>query len=103
MLQQYLSRGENKVNVIIGRYVPGESLIHQLDPRAKLVSLFFYVMIVFLANNGITYAILSVYVIGTIIASRVPIRFILNGLKPVILLILFTFMLHVFTTRGGAV
>ncbi len=91
------------MNVIIGRYVPGESLIHKLDPRAKLISIFFYVMIVFLANNEVTYALLCAYVLVAILASGVPIRFILNGLKPVMLLILFTLLLHVFTTRGGMV
>lgn len=89
--------------MIIGRYIPTESFIHRLDPRTKLTALFFYVMIVFMANNGIAYAILSAYVLLAVTASRVPIRFILNGLKPVALLILFTLSLHVFTTRGGDV
>lgn len=91
------------MNVIIGRYIPGESIIHQLDPRAKLIALFLYIMIVFLANNAITYTILGLYVLMIVLVSRVPIRFVLSGLKPVTFLILFTFVLHIFATKGGDV
>lgn len=47
--------------LIIGRYIPGNSLIHQLDPRTKLLIVFLYVFVVFLANNAISYGFLFLY------------------------------------------
>ncbi|MGL5884905.1 MAG: CbiQ family ECF transporter T component, partial [Bombilactobacillus sp.] len=48
--------------MIIGRYLPGNSIIHQLDPRCKFIATFIFVAIVFLANNWLTYLILSIFV-----------------------------------------
>ncbi|WP_114746821.1 energy-coupling factor transporter transmembrane component T family protein [Falsibacillus pallidus] len=87
--------------MIFGRYVPVESLIHRLDPRAKLLFVFAYICIVFLANNTATYAVLLVFTMALILISRIPIIFLINGLKPIFLLIIFTFSLHLFFTEGG--
>lgn len=89
--------------LIIGKYIPGQSLVHQLDPRAKLTIVFLYVFIVFLANNVASYSLLLVFSILPLVLSRVPIRYIATGLKPVLWIFLFTFLLHVFTTKEGSV
>lgn len=89
------------MNIIIGRYIPGHSLIHQMDPRAKLLLIFFYVFIVFLANSVLTYALLGVYTLGIVLLTKVQLRYILSGLKPILWVILFTFILHVFLTKEG--
>lgn len=88
---------------MIGRYVPGDSLIHKFDPRTKLMVVFCYVIIVFLANNVMTYGLLTLYVGYAIMVAGVPFRFILEGLKPIIFIIVFTFLLHIFMTKGGDV
>ncbi|MFY4777193.1 energy-coupling factor transporter transmembrane component T family protein [Metabacillus sp. RGM 3146] len=90
-------------SIIIGKYVPGESLIHRMDPRAKLLTIFFYVFIVFLANNTLTYALLGIFTIIIVGMTRLPVRFLLNGLKPVIWIVLFTFLLHILVTKDGPV
>ncbi|WP_338450541.1 energy-coupling factor transporter transmembrane protein EcfT [Niallia oryzisoli] len=89
--------------MIFGRYVPAESLLHRMDPRSKLLIVFFFVCIVFIANNAITYGVLLVYTIFMIMQSKVPIRFIFTGLIPVLWLVLFTLLLHFFFTREGEV
>jgi energy-coupling factor transport system permease protein len=89
--------------MIIGRYIPGDSLIHRLDPRAKLLFVFIYICIVFLANNAITYVILTVFTLALILISGISLRFFLNGLKPILWLILFTLLLQLFLTRQGNV
>lgn len=89
------------MNIIIGRYIPGNSLIHQMDPRAKLLLIFFYVFIVFLANSVLTYALLGIYTLGIVLLTKVQLRYILSGLKPILWVILFTFILHVFLTKEG--
>ena len=87
--------------VIFGRYVPGESILHRMDPRSKLLIIFIFVCVVFIANNSITYGILLAYTILMIMFSKVPIRFILTGLIPVLWLVLFTLLIHLFFTREG--
>ncbi|WP_430483433.1 energy-coupling factor transporter transmembrane component T family protein [Rossellomorea marisflavi] len=89
--------------MIIGRYVPGQSVLHRADPRAKLLFIFGFICIVFLANNALTYGILGIFTLGALFLSRLPIRFILGGLKPILWIILFTFLLHIFFTKEGDV
>ncbi|UOE55652.1 energy-coupling factor transporter transmembrane component T family protein [Cytobacillus oceanisediminis] len=89
--------------MIFGRYVPAESVLHRMDPRSKLVLILLFVCIVFLANNMLTYGLLTVYTFLMIALSKVPIRFIYTGLKPVLLLVIFTLFLHLFLTKEGEV
>ena len=90
-------------NMIIGRYVPGSSLLHKMDPRAKLSLVFLFVCIVFIANNTVTYTILGAYTLLLVALSRVQPRFLFNGLKPILFLIVFTFLLHIFFTKEGEI
>jgi energy-coupling factor transport system permease protein len=90
-------------NVIIGQYIPGRSPIHQLDPRAKLISVFLFVFVVFLANNWLTYAVLGIFTVVAVLLSSVPLRYLYKGLKPVFIIITFTVILHVFLTKEGEV
>jgi energy-coupling factor transport system permease protein len=89
--------------MIIGQYVPGNSFIHRLDPRTKLLIIFFYVIFVFFANNVWSYGLLTAFVLMTVISTFIPIRFILKGLTPIWFLIVFTFLLHLFLTKEGPV
>ncbi|WP_369903401.1 energy-coupling factor transporter transmembrane protein EcfT [Bacillus manliponensis] len=89
--------------LIIGRYIPGQSIIHKLDPRTKLLIVFLYVFVVFLANNAISYGILFLYALIALFLAKVPIRYVISGLKPVLWIFLFTFFLHIFTTKEGEV
>lgn len=88
--------------MIIGRYVPADSLIHRLDPRSKLIIIFLFVCIIFLANNLFTYVLIGIYTFLMLGLSRIPIRFLYAGLKPVLWLVLFTLLLQVFFTKEGS-
>ncbi|WP_458415169.1 energy-coupling factor transporter transmembrane component T family protein [Schinkia sp. CFF1] len=90
-------------NVIIGQYIPGDSIFYKIDPRAKIVAIFLFVIIVFLANNITTYSILVAFTIGSVLLSRVPVSYIYKGLKPILWIVLFTLVLHLFMTKGGDV
>ncbi|EIJ79988.1 cobalt transport protein [Bacillus methanolicus PB1] len=87
--------------MIFGRYVPADSVIHRMDPRSKLLIVFLFVCIVFLANNNITYGILAVYTLIMMRLSKIPFRFLYAGLKPVFWLVVFTMLLHLFLTKEG--
>lgn len=88
-------------SIIIGKYVPGQSLIHRMDARAKLLLIFAFVFIVFFANNLFTYLVLGIFTITIVTLTKLPIRFLVKGLKPVLWIILFTFVLHLFVTKEG--
>ncbi|MGE7763509.1 energy-coupling factor transporter transmembrane component T family protein [Peribacillus sp. NPDC097895] len=87
--------------MIIGRYVPADSLIHRMDPRAKLLLVFLFVCVTFLANNAVSYGLLAVFTILLISLSKIPLRYLYNGLKPIFFLIVFTFLLHILFTKEG--
>ncbi|WPK13233.1 energy-coupling factor transporter transmembrane protein EcfT [Lysinibacillus louembei] len=89
--------------MIFGRYIPGNSFVHKLDPRAKLIFVFAFIVVVFLANNVVTYAALLTFTLFIILISRIRLYFLINGLKPIIFLMIFTFLLHTLFTREGAV
>lgn len=88
--------------MIFGRFIPGTSFVHKLDPRSKLLFVLFFVVAVFLANNVLTYGLLLGFTLFVIFVSRIRLYFLINGLKPVLLLIIFTFFMHIFFTREGA-
>lgn len=90
-------------NMIFGRYIPLDSTLHRMDPRAKLLLVFLYIAVVFIPNNVITYTILIIYTLLMIFASKVRLGFLLDGLKIILWLILFTLILHLFLTKGGDV
>ena len=70
---------------IIGRYVPSDSVIHRMDPRAKLLMVLIYICIVFLANNWLSYGLLILFTLIVIALTKIKPSFIIQGLKPVIL------------------
>ncbi|EOC6391345.1 energy-coupling factor transporter transmembrane protein EcfT [Enterococcus faecium] len=87
--------------LIFGRYMPGDSLIHRLDPRAKLLASFYFIGIIFLANNWETYLLLAFFTLLSVFLSKVDLKFFIRGIRPLIWLILFTVALQVLFTSGG--
>lgn len=87
--------------MIFGRYLPGNSITHRLDPRSKLIFIFLFIFAVFIANNTATYAILLGFTLFVIMISRIRFRFLLGGLKPILFLVVFTLLMHLFLTREG--
>jgi energy-coupling factor transport system permease protein len=90
-------------NIIIGQYVAGNSVIHGLDARSKLTVIFLFVITVFLANNWLTYAILFFTVLIAIILSKVSLRYVYKGMKPILLLVILMFILHGVVTKEGEI
>lgn len=90
-------------SMILGRYIPGNSLIHRLDPRSKLLSLFAFILLIFWANNPLTNLLLFTFVLGLVFLSRIPLGFFLKGLKSMVFLIAFTTIFQLLFTRGGTI
>jgi energy-coupling factor transport system permease protein len=89
--------------LIFGRYISGDSFIHKLDPRTKLLGAMSFILIIFLANTWIGYALLAVFVFTTIKLSDINPRFIMKGVRPLIWLIIFTVALQILFTSGQTI
>lgn len=90
-------------DITIGQYYPAKSFIHRLDPRVKIVCTLLFLISLFVQNSILGYALATVFLIMIIKVSRVPFKFIVKGLKAVVLLLLFTIVMNLFLTEGGAV
>ena len=87
-------------DITIGQYFAGNSVIHRLDPRVKIIATLLFIIELFIVDNFIGFAIAAVC-LGTVIAvSKVPFSFIVRGLKPIIIILLFTFTLNMFMIDG---
>lgn len=86
--------------LIVGRYIPIDSFVHRLDSRAKLLAAIFYLIILFFANNIVTYSLLTAFVGVGIYLSRIPFSYFLRGVRPMIWLLIFTALLQALFTPG---
>lgn len=89
------------MNITIGQYYQTKSLIHELDPRGKIVFLFLYVIGLFLCKSLFGYCLALCVFALAVRLSNVPFVMLLKGLKAVLLLIVFTVLLNVFFTKDG--
>ncbi len=87
-------------NIIIGQYYPGDSLVHRLDPRIKIVSALIYMVALFAVNNLLGFSLVVLSGIALTLVSRIPGRYILKGLRPVFVLVIITLILNLFLTAG---
>lgn len=90
-------------DITIGQYYPAQSPIHRLDPRVKIVCTLIFLVSLFVQNSVLGYALAFVFLACMIYVSKVPAKFIGKGLKPIVILLLFTVAMNLFLTRGGAV
>lgn len=89
--------------LLLGRYIQGESVIHELDPRTKLLGSFFFIVIVFLANHWLSYLLLAAFVFLVIKLSDISISYFLRGIRPMLWIIMFTVVFQMLFTVGGTV
>ncbi len=89
--------------LILGRYIPGDSFVHNLDPRSKLVASFYFIGIIFLCNNFVSFGVMFAFTLFAIMLSKISLKFFIKGVKPLIWLILFTVILQILFSQGGEV
>ena len=90
-------------DVTLGQFFPGNSLIHRLDPRTKLIALIFYIVALFTAENWASYGLVFLFLATCIAVSKVPLRAFVRGMKPLLFILIFTGLLNLFLTPGGKV
>ena len=87
---------------MLGQFFPGKSILHRLDPRTKIISLFALLIAIFAAEGWTAYLVLIVLTAGLIFLSKVPPLTVLKSIKPLSWIILFTLLIH-FVSHDGEV
>ena len=88
------------LDITLGQYYPGNSFIHRLDPRTKILSTLLLIIAVFLANTAVGYAALCAMVLFIILISGLPFMLVLKSVKPLLFIIVLTLVLHVVMGQG---
>ena len=90
-------------DITIGQYYPANSKLHRLDPRVKIVCTFLFLISLFCFQNIWGYVIATIFLASIIRISKVPFKFIVKGLRPVIMLLMITVLFNLFLTKTGTV
>lgn len=88
-------------DITLGQYFPGNSLLHKLDARFKILLMLVFVIVVFFAKNLLSFSYLLFVVVAMIALSRISFKIILQGLKPIVFISLFTAIINLFWTTGS--
>ncbi|MBE5761172.1 MAG: energy-coupling factor transporter transmembrane protein EcfT [Clostridiales bacterium] len=87
-------------DITIGQFFPGDTVVHRVDPRVKLVLTVLYIIAVFMVRSVVGYGLLLLCVLAIARMSKVPFKYIMKGLKPILFICIFTFTLNIFFTKG---
>ena len=87
-------------DITIGQYYPSGSAIHRLDPRVKLFGTILYIVTLFIAKNPVVYMLAAAFLFTCIGISRVPLKFIMRGLKSIIVIMAISLIFNLFMTDG---
>ena len=87
-------------DITLGQFFPGNSLIHRLDPRTKIILAILFIVAVFLASNPVSFFALILFLAITVALSRISFSVIFKGIKPIVFVLIFTALINVFLTKG---
>ncbi len=90
-------------DITLGQYYQADSVLHRLDPRVKLVGTLIYMVSLFIFNNIICYLAAGIFLVIVIAISKVPVKFMLRGMKSIFFLMLFTVLYNMFLGKGTVI
>jgi energy-coupling factor transport system permease protein len=90
-------------DITIGQYIPGESLLHKADPRTKIVLTLVFMITIFFIKSYWGFAAMTFFTMLAVVISGIPVKYTLKGLKPLLVIILFTAIVNIFSTEGKSV
>lgn len=89
-------------DITLGQYFPGNSPIHRMDPRSKLIVVILYIVVLFLAKSFVSYGMLLLFLLSCIQVSKVGLKAVFHGMKPVVFILVITGILNLFYTDQGS-
>jgi len=87
-------------DITLGQYFPGDIVVHHLDPRTKVLMVMIYLVALFTANSVITLGLVALFLAMVITVSQVKLRLLVRGLRPLVIILVFTGVLNIFLTPG---
>ncbi len=87
-------------NITFGQYFPGNSILHRLDPRTKIVGTLLFISSIFLAEKAAAYMVILAFTLLVVIISGIPLRTIFRSFRPLWIILVFTLGIHIFSTPG---
>ena len=87
-------------DVTLGQFFPGNSILHRLDPRIKIIAVILFIIAVFTAKSAISYGFLVLLLVGMVAVSGISIRTVAKSIKPLLIIIIFTAVTNIFWTKG---
>ncbi|MGI6112607.1 MAG: energy-coupling factor transporter transmembrane component T family protein [Mahellales bacterium] len=90
-------------DITIGQFFPGQSLVHRLDPRTKIILTFVFIVILFIVRNFSGYIFVAAFIIIPALISRVPVKYLLKGLRPLLFILILTVVINAIFTPGETV
>ncbi len=87
-------------DITLGQFFPGDSFIHRLDPRTKLIGVTLYVIALFLIKDLLGYVIMGAFLLSVILVSKISFNMIVKSIKPIMFIVVFTAVLNIFYTSG---
>ncbi len=90
-------------DITLGQYFPGNSAIHKLDPRSKIIGLLIYIILLFCVNNFLGFLAFFIFTAIIVCLSKIHIKHIFSGLRAMLFLIIFTSVINIFMTGGETV
>lgn len=87
-------------DITIGQYFPGDTIVHKLDPRVKILTTFVFIISLFFIDKFYPYLLVLGFILTVIKLSKVPFKYVFKGLKPLRFIIIITFFINAFMTKG---
>ncbi len=87
-------------DITIGQYFPGDTLVHKLDPRVKIISSILFIIALFFVKDFYPYIFIVLFIATVVKTAKLPIKFIIKGLKPLMFIIIITFIINLLFTKG---
>lgn len=90
-------------DITLGQYFPGDTCIHKLDPRTKILAMLAYIVTTFCVGSFWGYVVLGAFITICVILSKIPPKFVIKGLKPILVFVVVTALFNLFLTGGTVV
>ena len=88
-------------DITLGQYFPGNSIVHRLDPRFKIIMTVIFIVTLFIGQSAVSLELGGVFCVMAIVLSRIPWKLILKSLKPIVLILVITSLLNLFLIKDG--